>query len=42
MGTHLDTLHLGVARLQGCPLLTADVGLAKVCARIGVTARLTS
>ena len=38
----LDALHLAVAALQGCPLLTADVGLAKAAAKIGVTARLIS
>jgi hypothetical protein len=31
-----------VAALQGCPLLTADVGLAKAAAKFGVTARLIS
>ena len=36
----LDALHLAVAATQGCPLLTADVALAKACARVGVTARL--
>ena len=38
----LDALHLAVAALRGCPLLTADVGLAKACTRVGVTARLIS
>ena len=38
----LDALHLAVAALQGCPLLTADVGLAKACTRVGVKARLIS
>ena len=38
----LDALHVAVAALQGLPLLTADVRLAKACARIGVTARLIS
>ena len=38
----LDALHVAVAALQGLPLLTADVALAKACARIGVTARLIS
>jgi hypothetical protein len=37
-----DALHLAVAALQGLPLLTADVALAKACARIGVTAHLIS
>ena len=36
----LDALHVAVAALQHCPLLTADVALAKACARIGVAARL--
>jgi hypothetical protein len=36
----LDALHVAVAALQGCPLLTTDVALAKACARVGVTARL--
>ena len=38
----LDALHVAVAAIQDCPLLTADVALAKACARIGVTARLIS
>ena len=38
----LDALHLAVAAIQGCPLLTADVALARACAKIGVTARLIS
>jgi hypothetical protein len=38
----LDALHVAVAAMQGCPFLTADVALAKACARIGVTARLIS
>jgi hypothetical protein len=36
----LDALHMAIAALQGCSLLTVDVGLAKACARIGVSARL--
>jgi predicted nucleic acid-binding protein len=36
----LDALHVAVAAMQDCPLLTADAALAKACARIGVTARL--
>jgi hypothetical protein len=36
----LDALHVAVAALQGCPLLTTDVALAKACARIGVPAHL--
>jgi hypothetical protein len=38
----LDALHLAVAAMEGCPFLTADVALAKACAKIGVTARLIS
>jgi len=38
----LDALHVAVAALQECQFLTADVALAKACARIGVTARLIS
>jgi predicted nucleic acid-binding protein len=38
----LDAVHLAVAALQGCPLLTADAGLAKAAAKFGVTARLIS
>ena len=38
----LDALHVAVAATQGCPFLTADVALAKACARIGVSARLIS
>jgi predicted nucleic acid-binding protein len=36
----LDALHVAVAALQGCPLLTVDVALAKACATVGVSARL--
>jgi len=36
----LDALHAAVADLQGIPILTADVALAKSCAKIGVMARL--
>lgn len=38
----LDTLHLAVAAREDCPLLTADVALAKACASVGVSARLIS
>jgi predicted nucleic acid-binding protein len=38
----LDALHVAVAAMQGCPFLTADVALAKACARIGLTAHLIS
>ena len=36
----LGALHLAVAAMQGCPILTADAALAKACTRIGVTAHL--
>ena len=36
----LDALHAAVAALQDCPLLTADIALAKACANVGVRARL--
>jgi uncharacterized protein len=36
----LDALHVAVAALNGCLLLTADTALAKACARFGVTTRL--
>ncbi len=36
----LDALHLAVAAMQGCVLLTADAALAKACSKAGVTARL--
>jgi hypothetical protein len=36
----LDALHVAVAAVQECPLLTTDIALAKACARIGVTAHL--
>jgi len=36
----LDALHLAVAAMQGCRFLTADVTLARACARVGVTAHL--
>jgi hypothetical protein len=38
----LDALHLAVAVMHGCRLLTADVALVKACAKIGVKARLIS
>jgi hypothetical protein len=38
----LDALHVAVAALDDCRLLTADVALAQACARIGVKARLLS
>lgn len=36
----LDALHLAVAAMEDCTLLTADAALAKACSRAGVTARL--
>ena len=36
----LDALHLAVAAIQSCPILTADAALAKACTRIGITAHL--
>jgi predicted nucleic acid-binding protein len=36
----LDALHVAVAATQGCAFLTADVRLAKACAKIGVRAHL--
>lgn len=36
----LDALHVAVAAMHGCPLLTADAALAKACAKLGVGARL--
>jgi hypothetical protein len=38
----LDALHAAMAAIQGCPILTADVVLAKACAQIGVAAHLIS
>jgi len=38
----LDALHMAVAAMQDCSLLTADIALAKACAKVGVTARLIS
>ena len=36
----LDALHVALAALKGCSLMTADVVLAKACAKVGVKARL--
>jgi len=36
----LDALHVAAAAVLDCPLLTADVALAKACATVGVVARL--
>lgn len=38
----LDALHVAIAARENCPLLTADVALARSCARAGVAARLIS
>ena len=38
----LDALHLAVAVMHDCRLLTADVALVKACAKIGVKAHLIS
>ena len=38
----LGALHVAVAVMHDCGLLTADVTLAKACAKIGVKARLLS
>ena len=38
----LDALHVAVAALHGCLLLTGDTALAKACAKVGVTAFLIS
>jgi predicted nucleic acid-binding protein len=38
----LDALHVAVAAMKGCSLITADTALAKACAKVGVTARLIS
>ena len=36
----LDALHVALAAMKGCPIMTADAALAKACAKVGVTARL--
>ena len=36
----LDALHVALAAMKGCSIMTADTVLAKACARVGVTARL--
>jgi predicted nucleic acid-binding protein len=38
----LDALHLAVASLRGCPVLTADAAIAQACHTVGVTARLVA
>jgi predicted nucleic acid-binding protein len=36
----LDALHVALAAMKGCSLMTADAVLAKACTKVGVTARL--
>ncbi|MFZ0959860.1 MAG: type II toxin-antitoxin system VapC family toxin [Terriglobia bacterium] len=36
----LDALHVALAAMKGCSLMTADAPLAQACAKVGVTARL--
>ena len=36
----LDALHVALAAMKGCSIMTADAVLAKACAKVGVTARL--
>jgi len=36
----LDALHVAVAAMQNCSLLTADTSLAKACTQVGVKAHL--
>jgi predicted nucleic acid-binding protein len=36
----LDALHVALAAMKGCSVLTADAALAKACAKVGVTAQL--
>ena len=36
----LDALHVALAAMKGCSIITADAALAKACAKVGVTARL--
>lgn len=38
----LDALHVAVASMQDCPLLTADIALARVCRKVGVRAHVIS
>lgn len=38
----LDALHVALAAMKGCPILTADAVLAKACTKVGVTARLVA
>lgn len=36
----LDALHVALAAMEGCTLITADRALAKACRKVGVTAHL--
>ena len=36
----LDALHVALAAMKGCSILTADALLAKACTKVGVKARL--
>jgi predicted nucleic acid-binding protein len=36
----LDALHVALAAMKGCSIMTADAVLAKACAKVGVAARL--
>lgn len=36
----LDSLHVALAAMKGCAIMTADAVLAKACAKVGVVARL--
>lgn len=38
----LDALHVAVAAAEGASMITADATLARMCAKVGVTARLVS
>lgn len=38
----LDALHIAVAKMSGCSILTADAVLAKACTKVGTSARLIS
>ena len=38
----LDALHVAVAKMSGCTIVTADAVLAKGCTKVGVGARLIS
>lgn len=38
----LDALHVAIAEMSGCSVITADTVLANACTRVGVSARLIS